>query len=585
LDRWDAPVQPWATRASPPVCCEHLGALLDSTGLVGTLDVADASGIERFLAAASRLAGVRIYVASISGRIFSAAGAPAPSDADQARVEGLMLALCRDYEQDAAGTDADGTAYAARVITTRGLQIGAVIALGSAPAEVMASALAVATDFIDHWTTSEYELESLSSELLERYEEINLLCEISEALAAVYQVERICQIALEKGLGATGARAAVVMLEDESGERLEVAAAEGADGARLAGGRLRTSADFVQRVYASGLGLLYGELSDFPDVRLATAAGEWPLFADPPVLAVPIRAGDRPYGVIAVSGTELGDPFTAGELKTLVSIASQMSVAVQNSRLLESAKQNERVKRELELAEAIQSRLLPSAPPATLGLEIAGNAMHPATVGGDYYDYIAAAGDFVTFVMADVTGHSFGAALGMAMARTVLRGEIATGSDPAQTLAAAGRVLYQDLSNSDLMITIFLAQWNGTTKTLSYANAGHNPGLLWRAATGAVEALDADGIIVGVLELADYALARTSFEKGDVFLLYTDGIVEARNEAGDMFGDERLRALFARNAGRSAQEILDAIFDAVRAFIGSGELHDDVSAIVARVTS
>lgn len=560
---------------------------MEVAGLVDALNVLEASKITSVLDAMSRLSRSRIVVVSISGRVIDASGTGDLGPRDEERVREIMLRLCRDAD-DSARCQRSGVGDAAciaDVVTVRGLQVGIVVALGEEAFDgAAAAAIGTVKTHLESLIRNEYELECLSGEIAERYEEVNLLYELSDSLAAVYEVATICGVAIEKGLSITGAKGAVVLLDTAGSGELTVVAAKGLDAEKLLGGSVAGDDAFVTATYASGAGLLVTGLADFPEVQVANRGRTTPLFFDPPVLAMSLGAAGGVRGIIAVSGTEFGEPFRTGDMKSLASISTQTSIALQNCRLIDEAKQAERVKRDMELAESIQSRLLPSGPPPTSGVEIAGHALHPALVGGDYYDYIAARPDLVTFVMADVTGHSFGSALGMAMARTVLRGEVMGGHDPAGVLTAAARVLYNDLSASDLMITVFVVEWNGRTRSLAYANAGHNPPFLWRAATGAIDSLDADGMIIGVLEEPSYERRTTDFRTGDVLLLYTDGIIEAKNARGEMFGEARLQEALAACATRPAHEILSSLFALAKRFVGDVELHDDISMVVVRAT-
>ncbi|MFN0149576.1 MAG: PP2C family protein-serine/threonine phosphatase [bacterium] len=564
---------------------------MEVANIVDVLNVLDVSKVSGVLGGMSRLTRSRIVIVSISGRVIQTVGSSPLTPSDEQRVCGVMLRLCRE-SVDTSRSLREGVGpetIVADVVTMRGLQVGIVAAIGEEIFEGAAdTALHNVKTHVESLIRNEYELECLSGEIAERYEEVNLLYELSESLAAVYEVSTICRVAIEKGLSITGATSAVVLLRGAgaggAGE-LTVVAAEGVDAERLIGGRVAADNAFVAAVHATSSSLLVTGFADFPDVPVVIGSERAALFFDLPVLAVPLRGDDTAQGFIAVSGTEFGDPFRAGDMKNLASIAMQTSIALQNCRLIEEAKQAERVKRDMELAEAIQSRLLPAGPPVTTGIEIAGHALHPAQVGGDYYDYIAVRSNLVNFVMADVTGHSFGSALGMAMARTVLRGEIMEGRDPAGVLAGAARTLYADLSANDLMITVFVAQWDGRDGVLRYASAGHNPPYLWRAKTREVEALDADGMIIGVLDESPYESKTTRLEKDDVLLLYTDGIVEAKDPRGQMFGEARLQEALAECVTLPADEILATLFDVAKRFIGDAELHDDISMVVVRATA
>ncbi len=554
---------------------------MSASCLNGVLDMIDGTRIEGFLSVVSRLTGIRLFVVSASGRVLIPTGAPEPSPAEESALLGAAARLCSQR----LGDSLQENGLTALLLNSQGIEIGAVIAVGEkACGPCGLDAALVVRAHIENLASSEHEIESLTGEILERYEEVNMIYELSEKLSALFDPDVIARITAEKGARATKGTRAAVLLERPAGGALTVAAAVGPDAQVIVGGRVAAPDAFVAAVYASPQALLQSELGDCRAPRVETPAGAEPLFVEGPLLAVPLRVGETTHGCVVVSGTEFGEVFGAGEVKTLVSIASQAAIAIQNSALVDEVRRSERVKREMEIAESIQARLLPDAPPACVGLDIASRSIHPAMVGGDYFDFIAPGEDSVTFVMADVTGHSFGSALVMAIARSVLRGEAGKGSGPAEVLASASRILYQDLTNSGLLITVFVSHWNGTTRRLTYANAGHCPALRWSARERRLESLDADGLVVGVLEETEFEQRQTPFESGDVLLLYTDGVTEARDEAGKMFGDARLAECFERAAaaGAPAEEIVEAITDAATAFRGSREINDDISLVVVR---
>jgi serine phosphatase RsbU (regulator of sigma subunit) len=555
--------------------------------VIGILDSIDASRIEAVIAPAERLSELRLFVVTISGRLIAAPGAPPLDEGEHARVH---AAAARLYRERAADGLRDG-AVTAHLIFSQGVEVGAAVALGEGRGpEHRAVAAQTLRGFVEALVSSEHEIESLTNEIVERYEEVNLLYDLSESLAALLDERAIAQVAVERGVRATKARVAAVLLERRapagkapSSAALAVVAATGADVEPLLAAEIPADDPFVRAVRGAPEGVVLEDRVEFPfSLFTGGPGGAAPLF-ELPLLAVSIRVGAADRGILLVGGAEIGQMFGAGDAKILLSIANQTAIAIQKIELIEEVRQSERVSREMEIAETIQSRLVPDGPPPTVGLQIAGRSIRPSMVGGDYYDYIASAPDCVSLVMADVTGHNFGSAIVMAIARSVIRGELAKGTGPAEVLGSAARILYPDLSNADLLITAFLARWDGAAARLTYANAGHNPGLLWHARERRVERLDADGIIIGVLEEPEYEERHMPFEAGDVLVLYTDGVVEARDASGAFFGEERLTACLERSAGSSAQEIVEAIGTAFDAFRRGRDLHDDVSLVVARV--
>jgi len=554
---------------------------LATTGVIGVLDVIDASRIEGYLANMERLSGFRLFVVSTSGRLISAAEAPALPLSQELEILTIATRLYRESLNDWP----EPGPLAASLIRAQGVEVGAAVALGEGSgARVPAEAAHAICHFVEGIVSSEHDLESLTREVVERYEEVNLLYDLSTALSGVIDVTEIARIAADRGACATRARTGAVFLNEGGVGKLALIAAVGEDADRLFGARIPSSDPFVRAVYASTDGVIVESAEEFPFSVVAGRSGGTTPLIEPPLLAVPLGSADSDRGLLIVTGPGFDDMFGAGQSKILYSVASQTAIAIQNTKLIEAARVSERINREMEIAESIQAGLLPDSPPPTTGLEIAGRTIHPAMVGGDYYDYIPAAPDCVTFAMADVTGHGFGSALVMAIARSVIRGELAKGSGPAEALATAARILYPDLTKADILITIFLARWEGAHDRLTFANAGHNPAFHWRASSQRVEKLDANGLIVGVLDEQQYDETQVPFQMGDVLLLYTDGLVEARGASGEFYGEDRLAACLAQNSGRPAGEILEACLASVREFLGDRVPHDDISVVVARAT-
>ena len=242
---------------------------------------------------------------------------------------------------------------------------------------------------------------------------------------------------------------------------------------------------------------------------------------------------------------------------------------------------------ELEIARQIQTSLLPKDPLQLPGIAVAGLCVPAAQVGGDYFDFIHD-GDYVDIVIADVSGHSVGAALIMAEMRSTLKAELRrTQLDrdgTAQLLAALNEVLFADLNGADLFISMFYLRYNHRTRHLRYASAGHNPPLLLRAAASSCEALDAEGLILGVKPKVDFQEQDMTLEPGDVLLLYTDGITESQNRARDFFGESRLCEALIDQREQPPDKVLEQILMRVREFRGTGLFRDDLSLVAIRIS-
>ena len=245
--------------------------------------------------------------------------------------------------------------------------------------------------------------------------------------------------------------------------------------------------------------------------------------------------------------------------------------------------ENSRLRRDMELAREIQFSLLPAVPPEIAGIDLAGCCVPAAHIGGDYYDYFRREDGAIDMVIADVSGHSIGAALLMVEARSVICAQVHSFTSPGEVLASLNEILYEDLNQAGLFITLFYLKYAPLTRTLTYANAGHVLPLLSRSSGTPCSELDADGLILGVRRDVPFEVKRLGMQPGDVLLLYTDGIIEAQNGAKELFGIDRLCETLQENHSKSPQAIIDAVLQRVSAFTGTSALEDDAAMIVLKV--
>lgn len=245
--------------------------------------------------------------------------------------------------------------------------------------------------------------------------------------------------------------------------------------------------------------------------------------------------------------------------------------------------ENTFIKRELDMAREIQRQLLPRESPTIPGLRLACGSPPAARVGGDYYDFFTIEHDVLDVVIADVAGHSIGSAILMSEARSVLHAKVRIDRTPAILLSAVNELMHDDLSRSELQMSVFAARFDMQQRMLSYANAGHTRPLLFRASSGEIEQLDADGMLLGVTRELEFEERSCSLAPGDILLLHTDGLVEAENGSGEFFGTERLSALLATLRNDDPEGILAAIFNELALFTGNSTPSDDISLVAIKV--
>jgi len=258
-------------------------------------------------------------------------------------------------------------------------------------------------------------------------------------------------------------------------------------------------------------------------------------------------------------------------------------VARQRSRLVEEVqRQRDEYEHDLVLAAQVQRQVLPK-PLVCSSLELAAAMQTAQLLGGDYYDFFQISEDVVDVVIADVSGHGAAASLLMPSLAVALRLRARELSGPAAILQDLDRVLKQ-ITNMATFVTMFYARFNQASRTLEYANGGHNPPLLLRSKSGeSVQLEGGGGPIMGILPDPQFSNTVVALDQGDILTLFTDGVTEQENEAGDEFSIERLEEVVRKREAEPADSLVADITDAVSAFAGEKGQADDLTVVVVKV--
>jgi serine phosphatase RsbU (regulator of sigma subunit) len=260
--------------------------------------------------------------------------------------------------------------------------------------------------------------------------------------------------------------------------------------------------------------------------------------------------------------------------------AMTRAVEAQRRAAAEKLEQERRAAQELEIAKQVQARLFPQTLPALETLEYAGTCIQARQVGGDYYDFLDLGGRRVGLVVGDIAGKGMAAALLMANLQANLRSQCAIALDqPRRFLQSVNRLFFENSTDS-AYATLFFAEYDDADRRLRYANCGHLCALLLRR-DGEIERLDSTGTVLGLFEQWDCSIGERRLSPGDTLALYTDGITESFDDAGEEFGEQRLTEALRRHCELLPTDLLAAIVDEVRRF-SPGEQHDDITLIVAR---
>jgi sigma-B regulation protein RsbU (phosphoserine phosphatase) len=299
---------------------------------------------------------------------------------------------------------------------------------------------------------------------------------------------------------------------------------------------------------------------------------------------LPLHAAGEELGTLELGYASGRARFSDEYKRTLAAFSDQTAIAVHNSLLLRRT--DEALTRkivEISVGRDIQLSLLPKTTPVAEGWDFAAAYQAARTVGGDFYDFVDLPGapPRLGIVIADVADKGVPAALFMAVSRTIIRSVALTGRGPAATLMRANQLILSD-SQADLFLSAVYAVIELQTGRVIYANAGHNLPLWYHAADGRLTELSQHGIVLGTFEDIKLVEGRVDLASGDALVFYTDGVTDALNAEGEMFGDERFQRVVAAAATGTAQEILWAITGALAGFIEETEQADDVTCVVVK---
>ena len=300
-------------------------------------------------------------------------------------------------------------------------------------------------------------------------------------------------------------------------------------------------------------------------------------------------------GFFYVFNKELKSSRPDIELRNINFLINILAVGIENYLLLKQNKKHENVDREIASGAEIQSRLLPDFCPKIYQVDLAAHCRPALQLGGDYFDFMSIKPNIEekirqkgrwALVIGDVMGKGIPAGLLMTMLRGMLRAEVLTGLPPDRILHDLNQLAMYDLDQSHRFVTLFYSDYDPRTKKLRYANAAHNPPLLWKSSKNKVIKLDAEGVVLGLQKNAEYQCGEIKLNKSDVILYYTDGITETSNKLGERYGEINLIDNFSElcNRNLSSQQILNQIFRTLDNYSGKNRpLDDDASVVIFKL--
>jgi sigma-B regulation protein RsbU (phosphoserine phosphatase) len=297
-------------------------------------------------------------------------------------------------------------------------------------------------------------------------------------------------------------------------------------------------------------------------------------------LAVPLVYKDKVIGVLDLEHTRRGF-FTDDHKRTVTTLAAQVAIAIENAQLYEEiARQEKRLERDLAMARQLQFGLLPPTLPKLQNLDIAAKFVPARAIGGDLYDFVSYSMSRTAIVVGDVSGKGAPAAIYAALVSGILRSHAPIEPGPAEMLSAVNFSLGERRIESQFVSLIY-AVWDDRNRTLQVANSGLPRPIYCH--DGKIEIIEATGLPLGLFDDADYDEFNFRAKPGDMFVFFSDGILDATNRAEELFGRERVAQILAANPDASADEVVKLIFKAVAEHASGEEAFDDQTVVAIRV--
>jgi len=297
-------------------------------------------------------------------------------------------------------------------------------------------------------------------------------------------------------------------------------------------------------------------------------------------LVVPLIYKSKVVGVLDLEHTRRGF-FTEEHQRTMTTLAAQIAIALENARLYEEIeKQERRLERDLSLARELQSRLLPQSNPKLAHLDVAAKFVPARTIGGDLYDFIPYSLSRLGIVIGDVSGKGAPAAIYAALVSGIIRSHAPIEPAPAEMLSAVNLSLAERRIEAQF-VSIIYAVWDDEHRSLTVSNSGLPRPIYVHG--GNNEVIEATGLPLGLFDEAEYDEFQFRMRPGDMFVFFSDGILDARNRKGEMFGRRRVETIVSDCAEKSASCVVDSLFKAVAEHSAGVETFDDQTVVAIKV--
>ena len=410
--------------------------------------------------------------------------------------------------------------------------------------------------------------------------ELTLVKKVTDRLVASLDFREALTTLIDGTRELLGVDRASILLLDEERKFLRIEVARGIDPEVVARTRIPLGHGIAGTVAASGEPMVARDVRTLAQWQPDPARESE--YADLSALCVPLALRGEMLGVMNFNHKRNGEPFDEADLEFALLIANQAAVVLWSARLHREYLAKQVLDRELAIARSIQERLVPQRLPELAGFRFAATQQMCQAVGGDYYDLVPAHDGRLALAIGDAAGHGVGSALVSAEARATLRECFARGDELAQSLSRVNDHLQSDTS-AEMYMTMLVGLLDPATRFFEYSTAGHHLPILVRdgqALRGQTVGSNIPlGFRKGIEFRAEWPLVMRS---GDLLLLYTDGIWEAEDEAGERFGSEGLIRVLEKHHKLPEQDLVDRLIGAVAEHVDGRELEDDLTLVLVR---
>ncbi len=414
-----------------------------------------------------------------------------------------------------------------------------------------------------------------------KVKEISSLHQLSSIILGVYDIEQLSQIILKRTIEVTGANYGWLILKRPSSNQYDLVGQKNAPSRLLNYLTTNTSNELTEWIISHKTAL---SIDDIYKHKLTSQLDYWKQISGS-LLGIPMISGERVIGLLfAVKNAEYG--FLPDDKVLMTAFANNATIAIENARLVQKSLEKEKYEHELRVAHEAQMKLLPRKMPSFALLDIDSACMTANEVGGDYYDFFQFDSSKLGVVIGDVSGKGPEAAFYMAEVKGVLESLSNIYSSPKDLLIHANKILYKTFDRKTFFSAIY-GIFDNEKKTFTYCRAGHCPLLYWNQNEEEIFLIEPAGLALGLDSGKKFDATleeqKINLKPGDIFILYTDGVNEARNNRQEEFEEQRLCEVVVQNFVRDSRNLKGEILKHIDHFVGTQSRHDDLTMVVIKI--